>query len=191
MYGVIFDFLREYVIEKHGGKDTWKALLEANGHSIYKVYFPVTQYPDEEIVGLATTASEALKLPLPAVLEDFGSFVAVKLVTFYHMYVRRDDWKTFEVIESAGSSIHEAVHRHNAKRNPPCITADILSENELILHYHSSRQLCDVVRGIVRGLGDHFGESFSINETQCMHDGADECTFEITRIDKNARLNLV
>jgi len=191
MYGVIFDFLREYVIEKHGGKDTWKALLEANGHSTYKVYFPVTQYPDEEIVALATTASEALKLPLPAVLEDFGSFVAVKLVTFYHMYVENDEWKTFEVIESAGSSIHDAVHRHNPKRNPPTISADILSDDELILHYFSRRQLCDVVRGVVRGLGEHFGEKFSINETQCMHNGASECTFEITRVNEDAKLSLV
>ncbi len=30
MYGVIFDFLREYVIERHGGKDTWQALLDDN-----------------------------------------------------------------------------------------------------------------------------------------------------------------
>ena len=56
MYGVIFDFLRSYVIERHGGRATWDALLKEAGIG-YKVYFPVAQYPDEEIVKLATTAA--------------------------------------------------------------------------------------------------------------------------------------
>ena len=52
MYGMIFDFLREYVVERHGGKETWKALLDDNDYG-YKIYFPVKEYPDEEIVALA------------------------------------------------------------------------------------------------------------------------------------------
>ena len=40
MYGVRFDFLRDYVIEKHGGESTWKALLKVmlptnSGHLSY------------------------------------------------------------------------------------------------------------------------------------------------------------
>lgn len=86
MYGVIFDFLREYVIERHGGKATWESLLKANGYG-YKIFFPSIEYSDAEIVALATTASEALNVPLPDVLEDFGSFVAGRLLSFYHMYI--------------------------------------------------------------------------------------------------------
>ena len=179
MYGVIFDFLRDYVVEKHGGIDTWKTLLKANGHSIYKIYFPVKEYPDEEIVDLATTAA------------DFGAYVAKKLVTFYHMYIADDEWKTFDVIEIAGSSIHDAVHRHNPKRKPPCIRADRLSDEEMVLHYQSKRMLCSVVRGVIRGLGEHFGEKFSINETQCMHHGAQECTFELVREVEMSKLRIV
>ena len=182
MYGVIFDFLRDYVIERHGGKDTWKALLAANGYGSHKIFFPVTEYPDEEIVALAKTASEALSVPLPAVLEDFGSFVGHRLVTFYHMYVNKDDWKTFDVIENAGGSIHHAIHRHNPDRKPPTIKAERVSSDELIIHYQSIRKLCPVVRGIVRGLGEHYGESFKILETQCMWHGANKCIMRVSRL---------
>jgi len=181
MYGVIFDFLRDYVIERHGGEETWKTLLKANGYG-YKIFFPVTEYPDEEIVALARTASEALQTPLPDVLEDFGAYVGNKLMTFYHMYTKDDRWKTFEVIENAGGCIHQAVHRHNPLRKPPKLTAHRETNDLLIIRYQSHRKMCFVVKGIIRGLAERYGESFQISEIQCMHHGANECIINVNRI---------
>ena len=180
MYGVIFDFLREYVEENHGGKDTWKALLRANGYN-YKIFFPVTEYPDEEIVALAVTASEALKVPLPDVLEDFGVHVGHRLMTFYHMYNKSEKWRTFDVIINAGSCIHEEIHRHNPLRKPPNLEAMLETDDLLILRYFSHRKLCAVVKGIIRGIAEHFNESFIVEEKQCMHHGAAECVFNVQR----------
>lgn len=180
MYGVIFHFLRDYVIERHGGKDTWQTLLEAQGYK-FKMYFPVKDYPDEEIVALVQTASKALNVPVPDVLEDFGSYVGPALLDFYHMYIKGKDLATFDVIELAGSSIHDVIHAHNPNRKPPRLSAHRESADLLVIHYQSHRQLCPVVRGIVRGLGEKFGEKFDINETQCMHDGADECIMRVSR----------
>jgi predicted hydrocarbon binding protein len=42
--------------------------------------------------------------------------------------------------------------------------------------------MCAVVRGVIRGLGERCGESFHIDELQCMHDGARECIFNVSRI---------
>jgi len=181
MYGVIFDFLRDYVIENHGGKPTWSMLLKETGQSPYKIYFPVKDYPDAEIVALAVKASEALQLPLEAVLEDFGKFVGHRLVTFYYMYIKNEKYKTLDIIESAGTYIHDALHKHNPLRKPPVVTAERISADELILHYTSQRRLCHVVRGIVAGLADHFGEEFKLTETQCMHTGAATCRFTVKR----------
>lgn len=182
MYGVIFDFLRDYVIERHGGERTWKALLDGIGQSVHKIYFPIAEYPDEEIVALAQTAAGALNLPLPVVLEDFGAFVGHKLVTFYHMYIKNKNWRTFDIIQHADNSIHDAVHRHNARRTPPRIRAVRRSDNELSLTYQSKRRLCPVVKGIITGLGEHFGESFDVHEKQCMLYGARECEFVVKRV---------
>ncbi len=180
MYGVIFDFLRDYVIERHGGKSTWETLLKANGYG-YKIFFPTIEYKDAEIVALATTASKALNVPLNDVLEDFGSFVGGRLVTFYHMYITDKSWRTFDIIQNAGGCIHQSIHRHNPTRKPPLVAAERYDDNKIVIHYYSERKLCPVVRGIVRGLGIHFNEKFEITETQCMHHGADECVFEVIR----------
>lgn len=181
MYGVIFTFLKEYVIERHGGEETWRTLLKATTGNAYKIYFPVKDYPDEEIVGLAQTASEALNLPLPAVLEDFGSYVGPRLMSFYPMYLKAEIDNTFDMIIHAGANIHDAIHRHNPERKPPQLSAHKESDDELIIHYHSHRKLCHVVRGIVRGLGERFNEDLSINETQCMYHGANECIIKVTK----------
>jgi hypothetical protein len=178
MYGVIFDFLRTYVIERHGGRDTWDALLKEAGIG-YKVYFPVAQYPDEEIVTLATTASRMLNVPLTAVLEDFGNFVGPSLVSYYEMFVR-PEWRTFEVLENASSKIHDAIHRHNPKRNPPELRTTRIDAQRMKLTYQSHRKLCFVAKGIVMGLAQKYGERIEMRETQCMHNGAERCHFEIT-----------
>ena len=182
MYGVIFHFLRDYVIERHGGKATWQALLEAQGYK-YKIYFPVQDYADEEMVTLVETASKALNVPIPIVLEDFGSFVGPKLLSFYHMYIKDKEMKTFDIIETAGGSIHDVIHQHNPERKPPRLSAQRESDDALMVYYQSQRKLCPVVRGIIRGLGDKFNESFDINETQCMHEGADKCIMRLTRLN--------
>ena len=179
MYGVIFDFLRSYVIDRHGGRDTWDALLAESGIG-YKVYFPVAQYPDEEIVNLATTAARMLKTPLPAVLEDFGHYTGPKLITYYDMFVRQE-WRTFDVLENASARIHDAIHRYNPKRLPPRLETKRLDANRMELTYQSERKLCMVAKGIVRGLKDHFGEAIEIRETQCMHSGAECCRFDLVR----------
>lgn len=178
MYGVIFDLLRSYVIERHGGRATWDALLDEAGIG-YKVYFPVAQYPDEEIVKLATTASQMLKVPLTAVLEDFGKFVGPSLVTYYEMFVK-PEWRTFEVLENASAKIHDAIHRYNPKRNPPELRATRIDDQHLKLTYQSDRKLCFVAKGIILGLAQKYGERIEVRETQCMHHGAQRCHFEIT-----------
>lgn len=182
MYGVIFHFLRNYVIERHGGKQTWQALLEAQGYN-FKMYLPVNDYPYEELVGLVQTASKALKVPVPDVLEDFGAYVGPELLRFYHMYLKDHYSGTFDVVEHAGGTIHGVIHEHNPHRRPPQLSAYRESPEVLMVHYKSHRKLCPVVRGIIRGLGEKYGELFDIIETQCMYEGADKCIMRVTKLD--------
>jgi predicted hydrocarbon binding protein len=142
----------------------------------------VQDYADEEILALVQTASNALNVPIPAVLEDFGAYVGPQLLEFYHMYIKDKQPNTFTIIESAGSSIHDVIHKHNPNRKPPKLSAKRLKPNVLMVNYQSERKLCPVVRGIIRGLGEKFGERFDIHETQCMHKGADHCIMQVTRL---------
>jgi predicted hydrocarbon binding protein len=168
------------VIEKHGGIETWRALLSANGHKIDN-YNPITEYPDSDVIALAKTASEALNMPFAAVLEDFGAYTGKQLVTFYNMYVKTG-WTTFDVIENAGSNIHRALNQYNKTRKPPHIDAKRVSDDQMLIHYYSQRKLCLVLKGIIKGLGEHYEESFIIKETECMHAGNPHCTITVQKI---------
>jgi len=183
MYGVMFGFLREYVIKKHGGEETWRSLLKASGESAYKMHFATKDYPDAEIVAIATSAATALKMPLADVLEDFGSYVGPRLIEFYHPYIENNDQDVFSIVQYAGGHIHDQLHEHNPERKPPQLSADIIDPEHMTAHYKSERKLCAVVRGVLRGLGEKLGEGLYITETQCMHNGADECRFDVTKID--------
>jgi len=185
MYGMMFDFLREYVIKNHGGTDTWRALLKASGQIEYKIYFPISEYPDEEIVTLATTAASALSLPLNDVLEDFGSFVGPRLMEFYRPYVEGHDQDVFTVVQYAGGHIHDQIHKHNPDRKPPLLSGQISESDprKMTVHYQSHRKMCPIVRGVLRGLATKFGEQLHISETQCMHDGADKCIINVIKLD--------
>ena len=181
MYGVIFEFLREYVVERHGGKDTWSVLLKQATGSAYTMYFPVKDYPDEDIVKLAVTASKALGVPVDDVLEDFGTFVGPRLTKYYKMYIKGECSSTFHLIDLAGSSIHDAIHRHNPDRKPPLLYGVAQSSKVMLVHYKSHRKLCQVVKGIIRGLADHYGETLEIKQTECIHHGAQECIFRVEK----------
>jgi len=181
MYGVMFGFLREYVQKNHGGEETWRALLKASGESAYKIHFATKDYPDEEIVAIATAAATALDMPLADVLEDFGSYVGPRLVEFYHPYIEQHNQDVFSIVVHAGANIHNQLHAHNPDRKPPTLSAKIIDPEHMEVHYKSPRRLCHIVRGVLRGLGEQFDEDLLIEEHQCMHSGANECVMMVTR----------
>ncbi len=181
MYGVMFGFLREYVVKEHGGEETWRTLMKSSGQSAYKIHFATVDYPDKEIVALAVSAAEALNLSVADVLEDFGSYVGPRLLEFYHFYIEGHDTDVFSVVQYAGGHIHDQIHAHNPDRKPPQLSAEILNPNKMKAHYKSDRKMCPVVRGVLRGLATKFGEEIRIEETQCMHSGASECIIMVTK----------
>jgi len=42
--------------------------------------------------------------------------------------------------------------------------------------------LCALARGMIKGAIDYYNRSGSVEEVQCMHNGADQCLFEL-RLD--------
>ena|SRR3989442_15674555 len=87
MHGIIFSELRKYAETKRGS-GTWNALLkQANLGN--KVYLPLEEYPDAEVVALVSAT----------VLEDFGEFIAPALMKMYG-HLMRPEWKALDVIDN-------------------------------------------------------------------------------------------
>jgi predicted hydrocarbon binding protein len=178
MHGTIFFELKKYVETKLGRK-AWDQLLSESelGARTYEV---MGDYRDSEIFKLTTTASRITGLPVPAILEDFGEFIAPDLLQMYGSVIN-PNWKTLDVIEHTEDEIHSVVRLHNTDAHPPDLKCVRTSEDVVILHYSSQRKMCDVAKGIAKGLAQHYGESVSISESSCMHKGDPTCTIQIRR----------
>jgi hypothetical protein len=179
MHGTIFFELRKYVETKLGGREAWNKLLtEAElGARTYEV---MGDYPDSDVIKLVSTASRITGVPVRTILEDFGEFIAPDLLQMYGGVIQ-PSWKTLDVIEHTEDQIHSVVRLHNRDAHPPNLKCVRTSEQEVVIHYSSQRKMCDVAKGIAKGLAKFYEESISISESTCMLKGDPMCTIQIRR----------
>lgn len=179
MHGTIFFELKKYVEAKLGGAEAWDRLLsEADlGARTYEV---MADFPDSELIQLIETASRMTQVPIPAILEDFGEFIAPDLLQMYAGVIN-PAWKTLDVVQHTEDEIHRVVRLHNRDAHPPMLKAIRTSADEVVLEYGSPRKMCFVAKGIAKGLAKHYQENISISEPSCMHRGDPICTIVIKR----------
>jgi predicted hydrocarbon binding protein len=91
------------------------------------------------------------------------------------------NWKTLDVIEHTEDEIHRVVRLHNRDAHPPDLKCIRTSADEVIIHYSSQRKMCDVAKGIAKGLAKFYEESISVSESTCMLKGDPTCTIMIRR----------
>ena len=177
MHGVIFSELRKYVEQRHGGEETWKALLRDAGLGP-RIYLSVGEYPDADAVALVSAASAATGVPVRGVLEDFGEFIAPDLLGMYRSLVR-PEWRTLDFLERTEGTIHRVVRLKDASAKPPEIRCERTAPDEAVVRYASARRMCGVAVGIIRGVAAHYGEQVQIDEPHCMHRGDAECEIRV------------
>lgn len=176
MHGTIFFELKKYV-ETKLGPDTWNRLLRETDLGV-RTYEVMADYPDSEVVKLTAAASRITGVPVLAILEDFGEFLAPDLLRMYAGLID-PKWKTLDVIEQTENQIHRVVRLHNRDAHPPELKCVRHSADEVVIHYGSSRKMCSVAKGIVRGLARHYDERIEISESTCMLKGDPSCTILI------------
>jgi predicted hydrocarbon binding protein len=68
---------------------------------------------------------------------------------------------------------------------PPELDVSETGENAISITYTSSRRLCAMLRGLVEGTAQHYGETVQIEELACTHRGDEACVFEIRFADRD------
>lgn len=175
MKGIIFNILEDYVSEKLGDNafDDFIEKLDYDG-----VYVGPETYSNEEFLTLVATASEEAKLELPAVVKDFGVF------TFWQLY------KKFPIFMEPHSNakdflktIHDVIHVEVKKifKDPelPDLFYNDIDKNLLHIDYHSPKQLCIFMEGLLEGVKELYEENFDYNQLKCTHTGSEFCRFEL------------
>lgn len=176
MHGTIFTELQKYVTTKLGA-DAWKALLRESAVPT-RVYLPIREYPDAELVALVATASRITEIPVPALLKDYGEFIAPDLIKMYRAYIN-PQWKTLDLLEHTEEQIHVRVRDDHKGASPPYLTTTRLSPTEAMVHYTSTRKLCAVAEGIALGIARYYGETIELTQERCMHRGDQTCEIRV------------
>lgn len=180
MHGIVLKGLKDFVVENYD-EDTWRTLQDEAGVG-YKLYVPVSDYPDEEVMALVETAVELTDIDPPDLLEAFGQYLVPPLLQTYGVHVD-GEWTPLELLANVEEYIHEALRAKNISEfTPPALAAARVDEDTVVLRYGSDRQLCDLAEGIVYGVADHYGTEFDVEERRCMHDGDDFCEFRIREV---------
>jgi hypothetical protein len=172
VHGFILTEIRAYVTAKLGA-DSWKALLKGAGLSGQE-YVNFREYPDEEVVALVGTASRITGLEVPAILEDFGVYLAADLMRIYRPLVRAE-WKLLDFLENVEGTVHDVVRSRNRHARPPGLRSVREAADRVVIIYSSARKLCPLAVGIVKGLSAHYGEAIAVDHEPCQHRGAPSC----------------
>ncbi len=178
MKGVINKGIQE-LVESQFGSEAWSEIKIRAGCD--EPFFATSEdYPDEMSLSLVQAASEVSGLAVEDVLVEFGKYWvpntgAKSYPAFYKM--AGTDARRFLLNMNR---IHDQVTHNLANATPPRFTYEELDDGRLLMHYHTERNLCPVLRGLILGVGIYFNEDLTVNETACTADGAPHCTMEVS-----------
>ncbi len=178
MKGVINKGIQELVEAKFGA-EAWDKVKEMA--KCKEPFFSTSEdYPDQMTLDLANAAAEVSGLPLETVLVEFGKFwVSNTGIESYPTFFKLAGKTAREFLLNM-NKVHKQVTKHIRNARPPIFEYEELPDGRMIMHYRSDRKLCAVLRGLILGVGIHFGEKLQIKKTSCMNNGDPQCTMEVS-----------
>jgi hypothetical protein len=171
MKGIIFNLLEEVVSKEHG-ESTWDALLDATG--LPGVYTSVGSYPDEDLMTLVGKACEMLNTDADTLVRWFGQESLPILADRYPSFFEgHESTRTF--LLTLNDVIHPEVRKLFPGAYAPAFEFDEIDENKLSLAYYSHRKLCSFAEGLIDGAAKVFGETATIDQSECEKRGDERC----------------
>jgi hypothetical protein len=168
--GIVFNLAEEVVSETHGS-DAWDDLLDAAG--VDGVYTSLGSYPDDDMHRLIKAGAEAFEVPPYDVLKAIGTGAMPLLAERYPEF-----FEPHTTARSFTLTVNDIIHPEVRKLYPgadvPEFDFDDTDPDELVITYHSGRQLCALAEGFIEGAAAHYGERAVIRQERCMPRG-DEC----------------
>lgn len=175
MKGIVFNMLND-MVEEQFGLQTWQNLLDANDLS--GIYIATDSYPDQELVALVTSASEALNTPPADLIRAFGKFMIGGFVEGYGIYFAAHD-NLRDFLLSVDRVIHVEVRKLYPGAATPQFLYDESCPDELVMIYRLPRKLCHLAEGLIEGSADYFKQDYTLVHDTCMHNGSPHCRMEL------------
>lgn len=175
MKGVVFNLL-EAAVERQFGAEVWDDLLADAG--LDGAYTSIGSYADDEIAALVAAASARLGLTQGELLRWFGeSAMPLLKERFPVLFSRHGSSRNF--VLSVNTMIHPEVSKLYAGAACPMFHFREAPDGAVSAVYGSSRRMCDLADGFVRGAARLFCEEVEITHRACMNHGAERCVMEL------------
>jgi hypothetical protein len=176
MKGVIFNVVEEIVRAEHG-EDAWDSLLDTAG--LTGAYTSLGTYPDSDMAALVTAACDTLGVSEEELLRHLGR------KGFSQLAARNPDLMTEfhdsrSLLLGLNSVIHPEVRKVYPGADVPVFEVVSGDPDSLSLSYRSKRGLCYFAEGLALGVGDLFGEPFTVTQPVCQHEAGDHCELVFT-----------
>jgi hypothetical protein len=161
MYGIVNKSIEELVVHNFGA-DVWAVIREKS--KVKHAYFLSNEsYDDEVTFALATTISEEMAIPLPAVLKAFGEWWILHTGKNHYGYLLESGGENFKSFIMNLPAFHNRVMMMYPKLTPPEFRISNPTDKSVHLHYLSKRKgLTDFVFGLLTGLGKFFSTEISL-----------------------------
>lgn len=177
MKGIVFTTLAS-MVEEQFGLMTWQQILDKADPPSGGVYVGTATYSDDEIMALVGSASELLEIPVNDLVRHYGHYLWGTLSRSHLPFVQNhDNLKDFLL------SIHSVIHIEVKKLYPDSYTPDISYQDtdseHLTMHYQSPRKMCYLAEGLISGAAEYYKTEYTLAHDKCMHNGAENCTFEL------------
>lgn len=175
MKGIVFNYLGE-MVEEEFGLEAWDSLLQKTG--LDGQFIASETYPDEQLFALVGAAHEATGIETKELIRAFGRFMLPNFKAQNPQFFEgHDNLKSF--LLTVDRVIHVEVRKLHPGAQLPEFDYEDEADDELTMFYTSPRKLCFLAEGLIDASAEHFNTKYTLDHSQCMHDGADHCTLKI------------
>src|SRR5438552_2482238 len=150
MHAVIHLALKKFMEAKYGSPQ-WLRFLDLAALPSALPYVRLGQYPDEELEAIIAVAARETETPVETLVEEFGFAIAPDLITMYPRLIK-PEWRTLDLLANTEETIHQIVRQRQPGMRPALLQCERLSPQEVRITYTSSRRLCALALGIIRGV---------------------------------------
>lgn len=182
MYGLIHTALREMVVEHHG-RSVWNSIVDESGVSD-NAFLTMRVYEDATTQTLVDVASKVLNLPAEDCLEIFGEYWTHDFAP--REYAQLMDYtgqSFFEFLDNL-NDLHDRIATAFTDFSPPGFRLEVVDDTSAWVHYFSSRKaLTPFVVGLLKGLGDRFGQKITVETVKTVSSDTGENSSIFVRVE--------
>lgn len=177
MKGMLFALLDAYVIARWDEPALDAALAKSEFITQEPFVGPGT-YPDADFHELVTRCAEQVGVSRSDFLRGLGEYTFPEFLRFFPQAAEGHD-HPLPFLQGIPSVVHPEIERLFSRSRTPTLTFEETTREECVVEYHSSRQLCQFMEGLLDGVAAHFQVPIEQHHERCMLRGDAACQFHL------------